>query len=397
MPESGQKKHPASARKLHKAREEGNVAQSASLSAALSTLVLAVGLGWSLPAVSQALVGGSATVVREAAQSKGLAPGLAASAGMASDVGLSLLPALIGALASAILLAFLQVGPSISAKSLVPKLERLNPVEGLKSRIFSLKGVMELVRNTMTLAAIGVVLGFIAWDELRAIVDLPHAEIGVAAETMAHIALRLLFWGSVSFTAIGTVDLLWQRHHHLSELRMTDQEVRDEHRENEGDPEVRKVRKQRHRQLLQESALAQARKATFLARNPTHIACAVLYEPEHHPLPRVIAKGCDVLALQMVDIARDHGVELVEDIPLARALYRLPVGEPIPNEMLAAVTEVLRQIQERMLSRGEAPPWLAAIRKTWSPREQADFDAHLERIRVRLAEESDGESPRERS
>lgn len=386
MSESGQKKHPPSARKLRRAREEGNVAQSATLTAAAGVLVLSAGLGWSLPAVSRALIEGSAPILRGAAEGQDLAAGLKGSGRLALSVAVALMPALAATLVSTVVVAFLQVGPVVSAKALAPKPERLNPIEGLKNRIFSARAMFELARNAMTVVALGVVLGLIAWDGLREVLALPHVDPGTAAATLGRTPIRLLWWGGVAFAAIGVVDLIWQRHRHRTDLMMTDKEIADEHREDEGDPEVRKARKRRHRQILQENALDQARRASFILRNPTHVACAVLYEPDEHPLPRVIAKGRDLMALRMVDIARDHGVEMVEDVPLARALYRLPVGEPVPPEMIAAVIEILRQVQERMIQRGEMPRWLASAREAWSPDERADFDAHLARIRRRVAE-----------
>lgn len=361
MSASGDKKHPASPRKLKKAREEGNVAQSATLTASFATLTMSVGLGWSLSSFARDFLLRSRGYLDAGMHSPPLSTAVDRAGQFACDTALRLAPLLAIAAAVAVLVAFLQVGPVVATKALAPKLDRLNPVTGLKERIFSMKAVVDLLRNLLTIVLLGAVLGAILNDERPALERLPFLPIAEASAEIARVAVRLLRWGGIIFVAVGVADFAWQRFRHLQDQRMTDQELKEERRDDSGDPEVVRARKQRHKEIVREGSLAQAKRASFVARNPTHIACAVLYDPESHPAPMVIAKGAELMALRMVDIARENGVEMVEDIPLARALYRVPVGKPVPAEMLAAVQAVLEQIQERMLRRGECPPWLRAV------------------------------------
>lgn len=381
MSSSGEKKHPASHRKLRKAREEGNVAQSATFTASFATLVLSVGLGWVLTDIGSGFVVRSREFVAGAASiagTEGFGPSLTGARRFALDSILSVAPVLVIATAVAILVGFLQVGPVVATKSLVPKLERLNPIEGLKNRIFSARAFVDLVRNVLTVLLLGLVLGMIIYDEAASLLRLPYLPLGDAAAEIARVSSRLLWWGGIIFVVIGVADFAWQRHKYLSDQRMTDQEVKEETRDDQGDPEIVRARKRRHKEIVQENSQEQIRRASFLARNPTHIACAVLYDPRVHSAPMVIAKGADLMALRMVDIARESGVEMIEDIPFARALYRVPVGMPIPAEMLAAVQAVLEQIQERMLRRGECPRWLPPL---LSAEELARLEERLHELR----------------
>lgn len=379
MSASGDKKHPASQRKLKKAREEGNVAQSATLTASFATLVLATALGWSLTGLSEDFMARTRTFLADTMHVPPLNVQMALAGRFALDTAARVAPMLAITTAIAVLVAFLQVGPVVATKSLIPKLDRLNPVEGLKSRIFSMKALVDLLRNLVTVILLGVVLGLILADERDGLIRLPLMRLDEASGEITRVAVRLLRWGGIVFVAIGVADFAWQRFKHLQDQRMSDQEMKDERRDDSGDPEVARARKQRHQEIVRESSLAQARRASFVARNPTHIACAVLYDPATNAAPMVIAKGAELMALRMVDIANEYGVEMVEDVPLARALYRVPVGKPVPPEMLAAVQAVLEQIQERMLRRGECPPWLRTVLST----EELDhLDRMLELVRT---------------
>ena len=385
---SGEKKHPPSERKLRKAREEGNVAQSRTLTASVATLAISIALGWWIPSAGLAFTERSRALLTQAWEPLSAPSLVGALRTFAWEGFLQVAPLMVAGAALAAVVAFLQVGPVVATKALAPRIDRLNPLTGLQQRCVGVKPMVEFLRGMVGIAVVGTVTGLIAWSAAPTILRLGVTNLHDAASSIADLCARLLRWGAAAMAMVGIADFAWQRYRHRKDQGMTDQELREELREDQGDPAIVAARKRRHQEIVRDSCLAETRRATFLARNPTHLACAVRYDPTEHAAPVVVAKGADLMALRMVDLARESGVEMIEDIPLARALYRAPVGRPVPVELLAAVQAVLEQVQERMLLRGECPPWLPAV---LTPSEMERIESALAEIRSQAeAMPSDG-------
>jgi type III secretion protein U len=196
----------------------------------------------------------------------------------------------------------------------------------------------------------GGAVALLAWQELRgAIIDLTHLagrieDVGVVA---GRIAGSLAWKAALVGLGLGALDLLVTRRAWLRRLRMTKEEVKREHKESECDPQVKAARDRAYQELLAQAAVGNLRQASVVVVNPTHIACALRYaEAEGDEAPVVVASGEGELAARIVKAAHDYGVPVVRDVPLARALVELSVGDSIPEALYEAVAEILREVME---------------------------------------------------
>jgi len=237
----------------------------------------------------------------------------------------------------------LQTGFLIHPGGLSPKLGALNPLAGFK-RIFGKDGLVETVKSIGKLAAIGgavwTALGT-DWRWLPASVLLPPA---LLPDRLARLVLQVLLAVLGAQAVIALADIAWVRHRHAARLRMTRQDLREEQRETEGDPQIkariRQIRTLRARRRM----IAAVPKASVVITNPTHYAVALAYERGKHAAPRVVAKGVDEMAARIREIARASGVPLVANPPLARALHIVELDAEIPAEHFKAVAEILAYI-----------------------------------------------------
>jgi flagellar biosynthesis protein FlhB len=254
---------------------------------------------------------------------------------------LTLLPVL-GLVALAAMLASLaQTGVVMRAEALMPQLGRLSPMAAVK-RLFGPDGLAELARTLIKLALVGTAL----WHA----VDLPvlraalHWPAALLLGEIGRAGLRLLVAALFAFGGIALLDLLWVRWRHLRRMRMSREDLRQEHRESEGDPHIkarlRRLREQRARRRM----LAAVPKATVVVTNPTHYAVALAYAPGQAAAPRLVAKGVDAMAARIRAAASEHGVPIVADPPLARALWRQEVDSEIPAEHWQAVAEIIAYV-----------------------------------------------------
>jgi len=249
-------------------------------------------------------------------------------------------------------------GLNFSAQALQPKFERLDPIKGL-GRIFAMRGLVELGKALLKLLFIGAVLALLLrhWQgELQA-----TGRGSVMAGIAQSIGLlgRAALWFGAMLALIGGIDALYQKFDHAKNLRMTRQEIRDEMKESEGNPEM----KGRIRQVQQAQArrrmMEELPRADVVVVNPTHFAVALRYDDGRMGAPRVIAKGVDVLAGQIRLVAASHRIPLVEAPPLARALYATTeLGREIPAALYVAVAQVLAYVYQlkQAAAQGETPP-----------------------------------------
>jgi len=231
-----------------------------------------------------------------------------------------------------------QTGGLVHTKALAPSFSRLNPLSGLR-RLFGLKGVAEVLRGLVKMALVGVaVWRGLDFDALQGALHRPAG--GLLGEFGAAL-LRLFLSAAGALALIAGADLAWVRWQHMRQLRMSREDLRQETRESEGDPHV----KARQRQLRQSKArrrmLAAVPKAAVVVTNPTHYAVALAYEQGQSAPPRIVAKGVDAMAARIREAAAEHGVPIVPNPPLARALWRLEVDTEIPAEHWQAVAEII--------------------------------------------------------
>ncbi len=320
-------------RRLRKARDEGDSAVSAAVGQSVGfALVLAL-----LPALLAAL-----TVAVGAALRAAITTGQA-DLGGAAWLWLTLSAPVLGvAGAAAALVGFVQTGGAFTASRFMPDFSRINPVNGIKE-LFTLERVFSLVRSLLAALAVG----WLSWEVLRDhMLDVAAtAGRGEAVATTAWLLGRRLLWGgAIVALVLAAVDYFFVRRAWLARHRMTIDEVKREHRESEGDPEIKAARKRAHQDALAGSMIAAVKNATVLIVNPTHLATALRYVEDEDQAPSVVAHGEGDLARRLIEAAHAYGVPVVRDVPIAHALRELALGDEIPEVLYEAVAEVLREL-----------------------------------------------------
>jgi flagellar biosynthetic protein FlhB len=237
-----------------------------------------------------------------------------------------------------------QIGFEFHLEPLAPKLSKLNPVAGLK-RLLSLRGLVELAKSVLKI----VFVGFIAWSVVSGyLTELPtlvHRDLGGIWDFTHRAAFKIIFYVSLALIVLAVLDYAYQRWQHEQSLKMTKQEVRDERKQTEGDPHVKARIRALQRQVAYQRMMDEVPKSDVVITNPTRLAVALRFDPAEMAAPRVVAKGADHMAERIRDIAREHNVPLVENKPLAQALYKMAdLGDYIPVDLYRAVAEVLAYV-----------------------------------------------------
>ena len=231
-----------------------------------------------------------------------------------------------------------------SAKGLVPQLSRLSPLAGVK-RVLGVEGAGQLLRALLKLGLVGLALWWNLDDptRLRSVMQASPAQLlAVAGEEMRGLATAAV----LAFGLVALGDFGWERFRHLRRMRMSREDLKEEHKESEGDPHLKARQRQLRQQASRRRMMAAVPRATVVVTNPTHYAVALAYEKDSGA-PRVVAKGMDSMAGRIREAAREAGVPLVPNPPLARALYKLELGREIPPDHYAAVAEIIAFVWRR--------------------------------------------------
>ena len=250
-------------------------------------------------------------------------------------------PVLLTGFVVAIVCDVAQVKWKPTGKPLQPKFSKLNPVKGF-GRIFSSNSLVELVKSILKLGVIGYVVYSYLKDRIGQIfllydITLNQA-IGLIGETVIDLGIRV----AAVYMVIAFLDYAYQKWKFREDMKMTKQEVKDEYKNQEGDPQIKGKQRQRMREASMRRMMQQLPEADVVITNPTHYAVAVKYDPDKYDAPYVLAKGENYLAQRIKDIAKENDIEIVENKPLARMLYaNVEIGELIPPELYQAVAEVL--------------------------------------------------------
>ncbi len=260
---------------------------------------------------------------------------------LGESIGLLLLPPLVILASAAIAGHMIQHRPMISLEKLKPEFSKISPLKGLK-RMFGLQSVVNLAKAAVKIVVIGGIAMFLIWpqlDSLPTMMTLPLAEV---AERILHIALLLAAGVVGVLTALAMLDMIYQKWDFHQNQKMSRQEIKDENKQSEGDPQVkariRQVRMERARKRM----MAAVPTADVVITNPTHYAVALSYDEEAMAAPRVVAKGHDLIARRIREIATEHDVPIVENPPLARALDAdVEIDAEIPPQFYKAVAEVI--------------------------------------------------------
>ena len=261
------------------------------------------------------------------------------------EAGWVLLPLLGVALLLPAAALVAQTGFNISFKSVELKLDAINPAAGLK-KLFSLRSMLDLVKMVLKAAVLVAVLVKLTMLLLPATAALAYQPIADVVAVVWILLWRFIAAAGVLFLMIGAADYGLQYWLFIREHRMSKDEVKREHKESEGNPEIKSKRKSIAREMAMEGPAAKVEQAQAVVVNPTHYAVAIRYVAEEHGLPRVIAKGVDAEALAIRERAEAHGIPIVPAPPLARALYTVPLEQAVPEPLFEAVAEVLAWVAQ---------------------------------------------------
>ena len=347
----GEKTEPATSKKLDDVRKEGQVAKSKELISAVSLLALFVLIkvyigivGEKLLKVFQDFYNTFDKIISSSATGLPMNLSLEAVKQMLISIVLIAAPFLIVAVIIAFLLNVLQQKWMVPAKPLQPKASKISPLSGFK-RIFSVKQLVELLKAIAMMAVIGIVAYQTIKDKLPLILTFYNIPLYTAIAAVGNILVDMGIRVSAVFLIIGFADLIFQRHKFKTDNMMTKQEVKDEFKNSEGDPQVKGQVKRRMMEISRRRMMEALPEADVVITNPTHFAVALKYEPNSGKAPVVIAKGADYLAFQIKDKAKEYHIEIVENKPLARILYHnVDIGMEIPPELYQVVAEILARV-----------------------------------------------------
>lgn len=257
---------------------------------------------------------------------------------------LLLVPICLPLLVAGVIGNICQIGFELHVEPMAPKLSKLNPVAGLK-RLFSLRGLVEVAKSVLKIVFIGIIAWSVMSGYLTEFPTLVHRDLGGIWDFAHTVAFKIIFYVSLALIVLAVLDYAYQRWQHEQSLKMTKQEVKDERKQTEGDPHVKARIRSLQRQAAYQRMMAEVPKSDVVITNPTHLAVALRFDPAEMAAPRVVAKGADAIAERIRNIAREHNVPLVENKPLAQALYKMAeLGDYIPVDLYRAVAEVLAYV-----------------------------------------------------
>jgi len=341
--EMGERTEQPTAKRRSESRNRGQVAKSQDFGSAVDMaggflLILFLGAP---------LAGTLAGIVRHLLDARTSGHGLHAgevgdyTAWAGLQAALALAPFLLVLVLVSAFSQFIQVGWLLTLYPLKPKLDKLSPLKGAK-KLFSKRSLIKTGVNVLKLAISGVIAVVIIRHHFNAAVALPLLEILPATMLLLKILMTLAAWLLVLMFILGIVDFIYQRWQQTQDMKMTKQEVKDEHRAMEGDMETKGRRLRMARSMLMQRMHQSVPTADVIVTNPTHYSVALKYDGKSMAAPRVVAKGADELAFRIRQIATAHGIPIVEKPPLARALYNnVDVGREVSPQYYEAVAEVL--------------------------------------------------------
>ncbi|MDT8859010.1 flagellar biosynthesis protein FlhB [Alkalihalobacillus sp. MEB130] len=260
------------------------------------------------------------------------------------EAAIVLLPIMLIALIAGVLASYIQVGVLFAPEAIKMKLSKLDPIKGAK-RIFSVRALVELLKSLLKISLAGVVVFIIIWLRLEEVMMLSQKSVADGFVLIAELTAILGISVAILLLILSIPDYLYQKYDHEKQIKMSKKDIKDEHKNMEGDPRIKSKRKQKQMEMAMQRMMQEVPKADVVITNPTHFAVALRYDEEKADAPFVVAKGVDFMAQKIKGVAAEHKVVTVENRPLARALYhQTDVGDVVPEELFKAVAEVLAYV-----------------------------------------------------
>lgn len=346
--EGGEKTEPATPKKLEKARSEGQTAKSQDLNTAVLLFVLFACLrlfgGFMLDRIYAVFHFVYNTIGEYGKEEFNITRAEALFGFGLKEIAFIILPTIAIAVVAAFVVNVIQVKWKVTTKPLMPKPSKINPIKGLK-RLFSKDKLFELLKSVLKLGVLFYVIYDSLQDQWGLIVNIYQLDLWPAIVLIVSTVIGISFKICAVFFVIALADWKYQKHKFSTDMKMTKQEVKEEHKNAEGNPEIkgqirRKMQEASRRRMMQELP-----EADVVITNPTHLAVALKYDKEKAEAPIVIAKGADYVAAKIRELAKEYRIEVVENKPLARMLYHnVEIGEQIPPELYQMVAEILAYV-----------------------------------------------------
>jgi flagellar biosynthetic protein FlhB len=345
--DNDQKTEQPTQKRLTEALEKGNIPYSREINHFLMLCVLALVVGGFAPSIlvntKLLLIPFLADADSIPTDSIGLGHVLSNTLGKASMI---LLLPFIAIIFAGLFARFSQGNFILSMQPLMPKWDRISPFAGFK-RLFSLRSLVELVKNIFKFAVVGIIGYMAVAPELDHIKQLPDSSVLSMLMFMGKLATNMMIGVLIAMFFIALFDLLYQRFQYYKQLRMTKQEIKDEYKQMEGDPKIKQKLRQLRMERARKRMMAAVPESDVVITNPTHYAVALKYESEKMKAPRVIAKGQDLIAFKIREIAEENDIPIVENPPLARALYTsTDIDQEIPTAHYEAVAKVISYVYQ---------------------------------------------------
>lgn len=341
---SGERTEDATTKRREDFRKKGQVAQSREVqTAALLTILL---LFWTfyLPHFFRNFSGLIAEIFESCGETE-----VSATAVMklffeiTEQLAFLIMPLFLLVIIIGLFSSLIQVGWLLTGTPLQPDLNKLNPISGF-GRIFSKKSLLEIFKSVFKVTLIGWIAYSTVYDNLEQAIILPDTSVSTAFVYLGKTAGAILLKVCAVLIFLAAIDYFFVRRDMEERMKMTKQEVKEEHKETEGDPHVRQQIRSIQRQMARRRMMAEVPKADVVVTNPTHFAVAIRYDAENMTAPTVVAKGADLIAQNIKKIARENNVPIVENPPVARLLHKVELGFTIPEELFKAVAEILAHV-----------------------------------------------------
>lgn len=337
-----EKSEAATPKRRTEARRRGQVAKSADLSSIIGLMGVLMALSGIVGASSHVIKEYFGDVFRNLGRAEISTPLVMTAGGNAM---LTLFKAMLPLFATAMILGIVsnvaQTGPMWATERLRPDFNRLNPLTGAKQFV-SARSLVELAKSSFKIGLIG----WIAYGTVRGsypqLMLMTRMDVPQGVAIVGELVFRLAFRVVGTLLVIAALDYAYQRYAFEKSIRMTKEEVKQEHKQTEGNPQIKSRMRARQRELSKKRMMQDVPAADVVITNPTHFAVALKYNAEEHTAPRVVAKGQDLMALKIRELAQHNDVPIVENPPLARALYKqVDIGREVPADLYEAVAEVL--------------------------------------------------------
>ncbi len=339
---SGEKTEQPTPKKLRDARKKGQVAKSKEVSGTLGLVAVLVTLWMMSDTYIETIK--EMVILPSQVYNENFKDALKiVVSGILEKAILLILPLVAVAMLSAIIGNVMQFGLLFSGESIKPDIKKISPLGGLK-KIFAIKNLVEFFKSVIKILFLTFVVYYVIKTSIGDMVNLPYCGSACILPVVGVLMKKLLLYATVAFVIIAILDYMFERYQFTKQQKMSKDEVKREYKESEGNPEIKGKRKEIHQEII--NSADNTSKSDVVIKNPTHLAIGLHYNQGKTPLPMVTVKGRGGLARFIIKIAEKEGIPVLENVPLAHALYDLNITDFIPGELIEPVAEVFRWVQD---------------------------------------------------